>query len=285
MLAMARPQAETRVPLELQAVFLESSQLGTIEEAPIPEAKHGRLVFVRRWLKNHQYEQAPKTPITSSQAHSQSTDTDRVDIADSPNSPNPNGCDADESESRRKRQDTSPVRRSASAPVTSKPPPSALKTKPRIPLELQAVFLESCRDGVVDRPAPETAHRIFGVRWSPRKKKPTPRAESDGKLDRYMPSPNSSSNFDATKPRRCQLNFGDNETILFEKRKPTNTRFQIDKTCCTRPVKQQQPRRLTLCRWSSGLDQKEATLSSIPRAPRRCSNEFEGKSLEPVRCA
>ena len=285
MTTIAIPQAEARVPLELQAVFLESSRLETIEEAPITEeATHGRLACVRRWLKNHQPE-TPKTPTPSGKLHSQSAETDQVDITDSTNSPSSSRNVADELQSTRKRQDTSQVRRVASAPVISQTPPSALKTKPRIPLELQAVFLESSRTGIVDKPAPKAASRIFGVRWSPAKKKSTPpKAMSDGTLDCSMLSSKASSNLDA-KPRRPLLNFGANETIVFEKRKPTNTRFNIDKTCCTSIIKQKQPRQVTPSRWSSGLDQKEAGLATMPRpVSRRFSKELEGKALEPARC-
>ena len=156
--------------------------------------------------------------------------------------------------------------RSASVPVLMQPPHSVLKTKARIPLELQAVFLESSRNGIVDRPAPKAASKIFGIRWTPKIKvllsTPT-EAVSDGELDSSVRSTISTNV--GKKQRRRFLIFGANETFLFEKRNPTNVRFNKDNAGMPKA-------RPTLSRWNSGLDQKEACLTTMPRPmPRRNS--------------
>jgi len=247
------PQVEPRIPLELQAVILQSNRLGTIEEVPPEvEKKGGRLVFVRRWMKNkNHHDSAPKTPPETPQTlHPDSTDSRFEETKPTESAPQLKLRPA--------------TRRNISAPPVLQPPPSALKSKPRIPLELQAVFLESNRNGIVDRPAPKAASRIFGKRWTPKKKTTsfsTTESVSDGELD----NPFSSAATCETKPRRRFLNFGANETFLFEKKKPTNARFS---EATPRNSQAQQEHN----RWNTGLNQKEASAATMPmRMPRRHS--------------
>jgi len=157
-----------------------------------------------------------------------------------------------------------------SAPPPPPPPkPSALKNKPRIPLELQAIFLESNRTGTVDKPAPKSANKVFGSRWLAKKKKASFAMPDDGDAPEASPEPQEScslSSLDDHSPttmkksaRSRLLMFGANETFLFQKKKPSNERV----------IESPRPK---VNRWNSGLHKKEASSSVMPmRMPRRPS--------------
>ena len=150
------------------------------------------------------------------------------------------------------------------------PKPSALKNKPRIPLELQAIFLESNRTGTVDKPAPKSANKVFGRQWLAKKKKASFAMPDDGEdapatsaeLQKSCSSSSLDDHSPTTKKKSAPprlLMFGANETFLFQKKKPSNERV----TESPRPK---------VNRWNSGLSKKEASSSVMPmRMPRRQS--------------
>ena len=277
----------------LQAAFVETNRRGLMEE--MQEEKLGRLVVVRRWLKNHKHQ----TARAQSRGYPPATDTELLDTTNSRIDPDTkNVIFTEAAVVLQSKQHPSPQRQSKSA----QPPPSALKTKPRIPLELQAVFLESNRNGIVDKPAPKSASKIFGIRWTLKKKAACFAAPAEvvgdvseeGDLDSSVSSYDSSSgSYDSSPeigttttphPRR-RLNFGPNETFLFEKRHPTTVRYNNNihtntnhhhtASYRTRVPPAVPTPTATPSRWSSGLDEKEASLATMPRPmPRRHSPRY-----------
>jgi len=237
---------ETETEPELQSVLVQSSRLGTVDESP-PESKNEKLNSVRR--RQH----TPATQAKASSPPAMCNEPKRsVSLTSSAEGPAP----------------TIPrckPKRNISAPPVLQPPPSALKTKPRIPLELQAVFLESNRNGIVDKPAPKAASRIFGKVFAPKKKNasfaPT-EYSSDGEFGNFNDDCEGQSSSKKCASRRRLLNFGANETFVFEKSKPTKERYPTSEKFAV-PL---------LNRWNSGLHKNEASSSAMPlRMPRRLS--------------
>lgn len=112
---------------------------------------------------------------------------------------------------------------------TSAPPP-ALKVQPRVPTALQTIFLESSRHGTADIPPPNgLANKTFRLRrwFSAGIRK---RAGEDEQLDSSLQQ------LSPIQKIRRRLMFGRDQTIPFEKSRPTN---------CRRPVAERS------CRWTS----------------------------------
>jgi hypothetical protein len=131
-----------------------------------------------------------------------------------------------------------------------------LKSKPRIPIELQAVFLESCRTGTSRTPpSSKVGNKIFIQRWlSPGESKVAEDGTvCQGEIRTIQPH-----------VRQCRrLSFGSNETIVFNKSEPA------DELHWKRPK----------CRW--GLSRQD----SMPELPSRIGNHDTiqfNKSVSPA---
>lgn len=105
------------------------------------------------------------------------------------------------------------------SPRMSKPsaPTTILKSQPRIPLELQAIFLESSRNGTAHIPPPsKVASKVFFFRrWFSKSTRETHTAEDGTERENEHPQG------EALRVRR-HLSFGCNETATFKTSDPSD---------------------------------------------------------------
>lgn len=166
-------------------------------------------------------------------------------------------------------QATSRRVKSASSLPLSTQTPSVLKNKPRIPLELQAVFLESSRNGICDKPAPLQAIREFPRKWIMKKKISTGFAVPDSDDEEHQVSLSSRSTNESSCDNQCEnetqqgrrpLTFGVNKVFQFDWKKPSSYHYKRNSNI-----------RPSLNRWKSGLNENEKKESIFLRMPQRDS--------------